>query len=65
MHYTTELGKMRNQEAIARAEHYRLVRDVKKANAARGPQGAIVTFAYRRALAGAAVALVLSAGFFI
>lgn len=60
--FTTEIGRMRTQEAIARAEHYRLAKMARKTE---DPQGHVVrerrrSFLSWRRLLGVATAVIAS-----
>ena len=62
--FTTEIGRMRMQEAHARAERYRLAQRAPREEVKAKPLTAMHALAYRRALAAVAVSslIVLSAG---
>ena len=63
MHYSTELGRMRQQEMLAEAQRYRMVREVKSARSSEKILSRPAVFAYKKALAGVAVTTLVLVGF--
>ncbi len=61
--FTTEIGRMRTQEAIARAEHYRLTKMA--ARKSPEPEGRVVTERRRSFLSWRRLAAVVTAGMFL